>query len=130
MLSIELRSPALNILGFEHPVEHADYLQAAEQARAKLSDGGSLFRLEGGTCQLATVSIDIADSSNDSAHQRHNDVVASYVYQCKRAETLQSLSTDIQRVFPSIHSLQVQWIANQRQGATTLEDGRMAIRFR
>ena len=130
MLSIELRSPALNILGFEHPVEHADYLQAAEQARAKLSDGGSLFRLEGGTCQLTTVSIDIADSSNDSAHQRHNDVVASYVYQCKHAETLQSLSTDIQRVFPSIHSLQVQWIANQRQGATTLEDGRMAIRFR
>lgn len=113
MLSIELRSPELNILGFEHPVEHADYLQAAEQARAKLSDGGSLFRLEGGACQLATVSIDIA-------HQRHNDVVASYVYQCKRAGTLQSLSIGIQRVFPSIHSLNVQWVLNHRQGAANI----------
>jgi len=130
MLSIELRSPALNILGFEHPVEHADYLQAAEQARAKLSDSGSLFRLEGGACQLATVSIDIADSSNDSPHQRHNNVVASYVYQCKRAETLQSLSIGIQRVFPSIHLLNAQWVLNHRQGATKVNHNQQRIVFK
>ena len=129
-LIIELRSPAVNILGFEHPVEHADYLQAAEQARSKLSDSDSLFRLKGGACQLATVSIDITGSSKNSAHQRHNDVVASYAYQCKRAETLRSLSTSIQRVFPSIHSLNAQWVLNHRQGAANINHNQQHIVFK
>ena len=127
MLSIELRSPALNILGFEHPTEKTEYVQAAETARSRLSDSGAMLRLEGGNCQIAAISIDIAKPEQNN---RHQNVVAHYEYRCDHPDGLLSLSTDIQGLFPSIHSLHVQWVLNHRQGATKVNHNQQRIVFK
>lgn len=125
MLQIDLLSPAMNLLGFEHqPNSDADRLKVAE-LRGALSKPQALFGLPQG-CSLDKHELSSplfeAPTANapghDGEHEGHNDVLASYSFDCRKAAPLASL--DFSALFsryPGTESINVQLIGpNGQQG--------------
>jgi hypothetical protein len=125
MLQIDLLSPAMNLLGFEHqPNSDADRLKVAE-LRGALSKPQALFGLPQG-CSLDKHELSSplfeAPTANvhghDGEHEGHNDVLASYSFDCREADPLASL--DFSALFsryPGTESINVQLIGpNGQQG--------------
>jgi hypothetical protein len=125
-LDIELHSPAMNLLGFEHRARTAEQQTLVQNAKNALTDTNNLFTLGSAQCQLVDLNVDVSRMLDKSVHHDrheepgHSDIEARYRYHCERANTLDLLTTSISTAFPGIESLQVQWIANGRQGAATL----------
>jgi hypothetical protein len=78
-----------------------------------------------------------AEEQDESGHRNqdhqartHSDIRASYYYHCERPQELESLLVRLQRHFPGIQSVQVQWIANGRQGMATLDNSQTPLVFR
>lgn len=138
-LDIELRSPAINLLGFEHKVSTAKHRSTVENTKTTLTDTSRLFQFKSAGCQLIDHHMDFSSvleppyhptekhsadhhDKHPKAHD-HSDINIHYRYRCEHPDKLYSLSARIVDEFPGIQSLQVQWIVNGRQGATTLDSG-------
>jgi len=146
-LDIELLSPAMNLLGFEHQASTPEQQALVQNAKNTLADTNNLFTFGSAQCQLIDLDVDVSRMRDESVHHDeeshdeeyetnhhdrheepgHNDIEARYRYRCERPNTLDSLTTSIATAFPGIESLQVQWIANGRQGAATLTKNQRQI---
>lgn len=132
-LNIELHSPAINLLGFEHHPNTIQQKARIDTTKVSLTNATNLFQLEPDNCQLVDHKIDFSNILHQSTQhdeepheehnerQNHSDLKAQYHYRCKRAGELRSLTTTIFSEFPTIETLRVQWIIDGRQGATTLD---------
>ncbi|MFT7403806.1 ZrgA family zinc uptake protein [Zhongshania sp.] len=149
-LEIEFRSPAVNILGFEHRAKNSEQQAAVNKMKNTLAAADTLFLLDAARCELIDydlnyggVSQTVADNNTNNTlddHQHdhephkksadHRDIEALYHYRCQRPEQLTSLTTTILLEFPNIQFLQVQWIVKSRQGAITLDNNQLNVNFR
>lgn len=150
-LNIELYSPAMNVLGFEHYVDSPDQKISVSTAKAMLANATRLFQFTGTVCSLTAFRADfggvlrsrtrnvLTDSEGPDLSQRldgdhdqsdHRDISAFYQFRCNKADRLDSLTTEIVRVFPGVESLQVQWVVSGRQGAATLDNSDRHLNFR
>jgi hypothetical protein len=146
-LDIELHSPAMNLLGFEHRASTPEQETIVERARKDLANVDRLFQLDPKSCHLTDHTVDFSavvkapdyhdedrdDSDGHNKHHKahdHSDIEAHYRYHCERPDELLSLSTDISKSFPGIQSLQVQWVLRGRQGVKTLDNSQNHIVFR
>ncbi|MEM1152723.1 MAG: DUF2796 domain-containing protein [Pseudomonadota bacterium] len=80
-LEIELNSPAVNILGFEHKATEPAELTAVANAEQALEQSEELFTFSGTSCELQAVNVDMSaimnvDDDSDKDHHRHEDVEA------------------------------------------------------
>lgn len=124
-LDIELLSPAVNLLGFEgSAINHAQKTKI-ESVRQTMLQSHQLFQIESANCKLISHSVNF-----DSDAEGHNDFEAHYQFRCDNHDQLSSLNTSILNAFSGIHSLQVQWIVNDRQGSTLLDNGQSHVIFR
>jgi len=128
-LQIELHSPAINLLGFEHSAKNAEQEAKIESLKLTLAGANDLFQINPAACQLSDQEVDLGqfaannETHSDENHEAeedeedtpHSDIEAQYRYNCVRPGTIRSLTTTIPDVFPSIESLDVQWIINGRQ---------------
>jgi hypothetical protein len=148
-LDIELRSPAMNLLGFEHSARTSEQQAAVKNTKETLANANSLFNFGPAQCQLTGLDVDMSDMLDKGFHQGkehhnaehdanhrdgqeahdHPNIRARYHYHCARHDQLSSLRTSIPVEFPGIESLQVQWIINGRQGAATLDNSRRHLNF-
>jgi hypothetical protein len=137
-LSLELRSPAVNLLGFEHNKHNLEQQAIVKSTRDHLTNTKALFFFEGGECQLMQPSPHFSYllKSNGNTHpplekddNRHSDIEAHFSYTCEQPVSLKSMTTKLLEVFPGITSLQVQWIIQDQQGATTLNHQRNSLYF-
>lgn len=145
-LQIQLRSPAMNLLGFEHEAADAGQRAKVENVRKSLANAAGLFQIDRAHCRLTDHSADFGSvvqephahgrEEHRAAHHEHDrepahsDIEAHYHYQCQRPDEIHSLSTGIRAMFPGIKVLQVQWIVRGRQGAATLDNTRHRVIFR
>lgn len=143
-LDIELRSPAVNVLGFEHYTDSPEHQAQMTKVKTALTEAGALFYLGAGGCRLLDQRIDFgALAKVDDDHEghadsdlaaeeksAHSDVQAYYQYRCEQPDKLDSLTADIPVIFPGVESLQVEWIVNGRQGASVLDARRRDVSFR
>ncbi|CAA0112354.1 ZrgA family zinc uptake protein [Zhongshania aliphaticivorans] len=143
-LDIELRSPAVNVLGFEHYTDSPEHQAQMTKVKAALTEAGGLFYFGAGACWLLDQRIDFGalakvdddhkgHSDSDLAAEEkpeHSDVQAYYQYRCEQPDKLDSLTADIPVIFPGVESLQVEWIVNGRQGASVLDARRRDVSFR
>lgn len=146
-LFLELHSPAMNLLGFEHEASSPEQQALVKSTRIKLANANALFLFNGGECTLNQQSADFSaivktaenmHSDHDhsshkhhkSGHDSHRDIEAAYQYTCIKPDKLRSITTSLHKVFPSIASLQVQWIVHNQQGAATLNHEHTEIHFR
>ena len=135
-LAIELHSPAINFLGFEHYASTTEELAKVESTKTILSDANNLFQINSATCQLIDYEIgfsSITDNGvqHDKQHktEKHSDIEARYNYRCDRPDQVNSMRTTISDKFPGVESLQLQWILNGRQGVVTLDNGQSQLNF-
>lgn len=143
-LLVELHSPAMNLLGFEHEIHNSEDQAVVENARAQLENPSVLFLFKDGECVPKQQSADFSDilaaneheHANHESHENHepdnnshNDIKATYLYVCEKPDSLNAAQILLLDVFPNITSLQVQWIIRNQQGASTLSHDHNEINF-
>jgi hypothetical protein len=143
-IHLDLDSPAMNIVGFEHaPSTEADH-QALAQAIARLKDGEQLFSFpsEAG-CRLAAVTVqtplldhdggEVHGKEESAGHEHHGethaDIIAEYRFTCAHPDKLGQVTVELFRLFPATERLKVQFITETRQGGAELNASNPVLSF-
>lgn len=144
-LEIQLTSPAMNLVGFEHKANDPKDIAAVENATSLLRKHDSQFLLSGGRCIHVKTSIDTSGlivgddhdhtrlrKSNEHKHEHddHSEIVANYQYSCENSASLSSMSVALFESFPGIHEIRAMWVKQTQQGAATLTPKNRIIKFR
>lgn len=134
---IELESPAANIVGFEHaPSSDADHA-ALDKAVAMLKDGGKLFEFNASAgCSLEKAHIESALMAEEHEHEKHEheeethaDIEAVYHFECEKPGKLTQLTVELFEAFPGMEKLNVQYVTENKQGASVLTSSSHVIKF-
>ena len=73
-IELQLISPAMNLVGFEHKASSKQDIAAVKQAELILGQHNSLFLIAGGDCEHLSTSIDSDDLlESDNHHDGHDD---------------------------------------------------------
>jgi hypothetical protein len=73
-IEIQLISPAMNLVGFEHKATSKQDIAAVKKAELILGQQDSLFLIAGGDCEHLSTSIDSGDLlESESHHEKHDD---------------------------------------------------------
>lgn len=156
-LQLELDSPAINIVGFEHEPNSEDDHHALERALAQLKKGAGLFTLpKSANCRLVDADADtpLMDHDEEEAHHEsehhdehaehaghhkhehepghdraHSDITARWRFDCAHPDALDRLGVNLFKAFPLTERLQVQYITERGQGAAVLNALQSELRF-
>ncbi|MBF7730896.1 DUF2796 domain-containing protein [Pseudomonas sp. N040] len=138
-LEIELESPAMNILGFEHAPSSPADLASVAAARAVLEQPLQLFSLPpGAACTVHKVEVEsplFGHAEHDGGPATveglaHNDIAADYALTCSAPEALTSISlAPLFRQFPGTTAIVVQLIGPSGQKGAELSADSPAIDF-
>ncbi len=155
-VQVELDSPAVNILGFEHaPSSEADHA-ALDEAVASLQDGDRLFRFnEDAGCRMEEVKLasELLDEQHGGHADRqpgehlqeeqdghgyeqqghegevHSDIEATYHFECDQPGKLTQLTVELFEAFPGTERLKVQYVIESKQGAAELTATDHVVKF-
>lgn len=121
-LAIELYSPAMNLVGFEHKPNTEAQKHAIQDTVATLQKPAGLFGLsaEAG-CVSNEIEVD-APYTNDSAtgHEHndgetHSEFAAHYHFNCQNTAMLKQIEVNLIQKFSAIEAIEVQLIAPSGQ---------------
>lgn len=117
LLELELRSPAVNLLGFEHRARSPADQRTLAAARTRLEQPDALFGLPAeAACRLEKVDMQSALFDDTQTDLEHSDIVARYRYACSEPAALRGFALDgLFRSFPGIESARVQLISPDGQ---------------
>lgn len=145
-LHIELSSPAMNIVGFEHQPRDEKQQQAVKNAVATLKAGEQLFVAPAAaacTLQEAEVETGLMKEHNEHEHHDHDhghqhdheeeethaDFVAHYAFECAKPGQLSEISVKLFEAFPATEELDVQLLNGSKQSAMELNAKQSRITF-
>ena len=146
-LELELESPAMNLVGFEHAAStDADKAKVAT-VRAQLEKPLVLFNLpKAAGCVVATQELesplfgdkpDADDHDDDEAakdghehHHDHSEIHAHYQFNCATPGALKTLDlANVFNTFPATQKIQVQLISASGQQGTEVTAKAAALKF-
>jgi hypothetical protein len=137
-LELELESPAMNLVGFEHAAESdADKAKVAA-ARSQLQDPQALFGLSAGDCSLSEAELESAlfeDDEHEEHHDHdegseHSEIHAHYQLDCKKPGELKQLNlSELFKRFPATEKIQVQLIGPNGQQGVELMPAKPSLSF-
>ena len=149
---LELASPAMNIVGFEHMPSTDEQRHAVHEAAEMLEDGTSLFEFskEAG-CTLVAAEIEsslLADEHDDehadedshgkghdeeshdkdhdhsaAGEEEHSEFEARYQFTCSSPQKLKSLTVNLFTAFPGFEEIETQILTDSGQSGAELTDG-------
>lgn len=143
-LEFALVSPAVNIVGFEHPPENDAQRHAISEAIVVLEDGNRLFVTPSAAgCQLveaharSTMSLDEHEEDHHDEHgeahnderELHSEFHAEYQFECSDPTELKEISVNLMNAFPGISEFRAQMVGPEGQSASTLTADDAEIRF-
>lgn len=125
-----LRSPAANLLGFEHQPKTEDQENTLMETREWLTTM-PVVEMPGNDCTLVAGTIHntrFGSGDDDHGHNEdnHSDVEVTQRLECENA-LADSLTTPLMERFPGIEALSVEWISTSGQGHTELHAGESDI---
>lgn len=137
VLEIELRTPAVNLLGFEHAASSAEDKRKVEDVRARLEEPDRLFGLPAeARCTLADSRLEsplFASKGHEHEQQdasTHSDVHAHYRYDCSAPNAFPGLDLrGLFEAFPGTEKIQAQIIGPNGQQGRQLQAGQAQIMF-
>lgn len=143
-LEIQLTSPAMDLLGFEHKAESEKAIEMLKQVSTQLNNHAQLFQFEGRVCEHVQTTLDTShfyqsdkhhsDESHKDQHEHdhagHSELVANYQYYCECPSALSELSVTLFDHFPDIHKMNVMWVTERLQGFVVLTKGNQTIEFK
>ena len=143
-LALELQSPAMNLVGFEHvATSDADKAKVAA-ARALLEQPLALFNLpKAAGCVIATQELesplfgdtpdaddDHDEDAKDEHHHDHSDIHAHYQFTCATPDALKTLDlANMFNAFPATQKIQVQLIGPSGQQGVDVTAKAAALKF-
>lgn len=131
-LLIELESPAINIVGFEHQPENESDRAALNAALAELRQPGQLFvaNPEAG-CKNTDHEIehDMEEGQHKHDKQEHRDFEVEYEFTCANTASLRQIDIRLFKVFPKTHNVDVQFISDSGQHAVRLNESHTVFRL-
>jgi hypothetical protein len=138
-LELELESPAMNLVGFEHEARsEADKAKVAA-ARAELEQPLALFAIPAAAgCKVADQEIESPLFSDKAQHDKHakehdhqhSEVHAHYQLQCDSPDALKALDlAELFKRFPATEKIQVQLIGPQGQQGAELNATNASLSF-
>ena len=143
-LALELQSPAMNLVGFEHvATSDADKAKVAA-ARALLEQPLSLFNLpKAAGCVVENQELesplfgdtpdaddDHGEDAKDEHHHDHSEIHAHYQFTCATPDALKTLDlANIFNAFPATQKIQVQLIGPSGQQGVEVTAKAAALKF-
>ena len=143
-LALELQSPAMNLVGFEHAVtSDADKAKVAA-ARALLEQPLALFNLpKAAGCVVENQELEsplFADTpdadddhdkdAKDEHHHDHSEIHAHYQFTCATPDALKTLDlANIFNAFPATQKIQIQLIGPSGQQGVDVTAKAAALKF-
>jgi hypothetical protein len=138
-LEIELESPAMNILGFEHLPKTADQQAQVTAARSLLEQPLGLFVLPSAAgCKLHKVEVESPlfgneehdEMHSDAAGETHSEIDADYDFTCSDPQALDSVSlAPLFKAFPGMQKITVQLVGPNGQKGSELTPANASIAF-
>jgi hypothetical protein len=143
-LEMQLRAPALNIVGFEHKARTEQQIRKVKQSEVKLNDHKALFSFSSGGCRLTQAKIDLSDlikhkttekdththdhhknnldhsHEHEDVHADQSEIVAHYNYDGKDMDELSSLSFGFFDVSSAMQQINAIWLTTSGQGTVPL----------
>ena len=141
-LEIEIKSPAMNLVGFEHKASTQKHIEAVNQAELLLSNPKDIFSFTGAHCQLANKNLGLSHIKKTHHHlekehtksinkqDNHSEVIAYYYYHCEKTSALSAITVTLFDLFPSLQKVNVMWATENQQGAITLSATNKVINLR
>lgn len=151
-LELQVDSPAMNFVGFEHAAKSdADKAKVAA-AKAELEKPIELFGLAAGACQVTKQELESPlfggqahhdDDADEHEHEHadgdeheheheheHSDIEASYQLSCKQVDALKQLDlSELFKRFPATHKVNVQLIGPSGQQGAELSAAQPRLSF-
>lgn len=137
-LELELESPAMNLVGFEHAATSDTDKAKVAAARSQLQDPQALFGLGAGACTLSETELESAlfeDDEHDEHHadeadSEHSEIHAHYQLDCKKPGELKQLNlSELFKHFPATEIIQVQLIGPSGQQGLELTPAKPSLGF-
>lgn len=134
-LDMEFRSPAFNIVGFEHAPANEAQQQAVADAMKLLRQPDRLFSLPPAAgCQAKGAKVDSPlaghghEHENEHGHEHehhagdddHSDFTTYYHFKCRDTGSLHEVAVNLFRLFPGTAVIEVQSISPRGQHSTDL----------
>ena len=152
-LSVELRLPAINVVGFEHAPNDAQQKAAVQKAEALLKDSGQVLILpDKAQCKIESAVVtselldhdDHDDHAHDSGHDHddhdgahdddhddhdhdHADFDVSYGFDCRRPTVLKQITLRLFQQLPRLERLDVDMVTTTGQARQRLVSGQSLI---
>ena len=138
VLELQLESPAMNLVGFEHAAKtDADKTKVAA-ARSHLEQPQALFGLAAGDCSVSTHELQrplVTEDGHNDHHEyakdsEHSDIHAHYSLDCQKPEKLKQLDLgELFKRFPATEKIQVQLIGPSGQQGLELTPAQPTLSF-
>jgi hypothetical protein len=141
-LDIALQSPAMNIVGFEHPPHDAAQQQRVAEAIALLRRGEVLFLTPAAAqCQLQQAEVESSLLAGHDEHEAghmddhdedgagHAEFVASYHFHCRNPAALPGMDVALFTHFPATVELEVELLSDRGQMAVELDPAAHQLNF-
>lgn len=129
-VSMELETPGMDIVGFEHDASSADQKAVLEKAKKQLADPLTLFKVPAAAqCKLAEAKVEI-EKENDHDHDHgdkdagdhdhaaeagHNAFHVTYALECASPANLTSITFDYFTAFAGAKELDVSIVTDKAQ---------------
>ena len=137
-LAIEFKSPAANLVGFEHQPKNDDQKKAIENAMIVLKNGKSLFVMDANAqCVMtaATVTSPFKEEAAEHDHdhdkhdhgdhddhgakeghdETHSDFSARYLFECASPEKMAMMRVGLFDIFPAIEKIDAVYLGDNVQ---------------
>ena len=142
-LQVELETPAMNIVGFEHMPRNGSQHAAVEHAVAELEKGDAIFRFSAAAnCKLMEARVESGligreHKEHEKEHEEHEagdedshaDFDVSYLFSCSQPDQLHSLTVRLFKLFPATEELEVQLISDRGQKRAHLTPSNSSLEF-
>lgn len=145
-LEIELKSPAMNLVGFEHAAQSEADKARVTEVHNQLANPQPLFGLGTGNCTVSEQALEsplFADTRLHQAHDHehaahqadehkdeHSDIHAHYQFSCQQPHDLKQLDlAELFSRFPGMEKIQVQLIGPKGQQGLELSPGNSTLNF-
>jgi hypothetical protein len=116
-LVVEMASPAVNFLGFEHAAQTGAERQAVQAMEQRLNNVASWLNLRGGDCKVVETKV---DASALSGVTNHADVTLTAQFSCAALVKLTGVELTLFNHFPEIEKVTLEWMVSGEQGQAIL----------
>jgi hypothetical protein len=141
-LEIEIKSPAMNLVGFEHKASTQKHIAAVNEAELVLKKPKKIFSFTGGQCKLINKNLDLSHIKKThhhlekehvksiNKHDNQSELMAYYSYHCEKTPALSAITVKLFDMFSGLQQISVMWITETQQGAIMLSTTNKVINLR